>query len=43
MSWFVRIKFEPRDAWVGLFFDTAKGWTYICLVPFFPIIVGRKR
>lgn len=46
MRWFVKIKFEPRDVWIGVFWDKKpKGskiqyWDiYICLVPLFPIRV----
>lgn len=35
-----RIKFEPRDLWVGVFVDTDKQRLYICLLPCFPIVIG---
>lgn len=35
----VRFFFEPRDAWVGLFWRTAPGEleVFLCLLPFLPI------
>lgn len=36
----IRLKWEPRDLWVGLFVDTEKGRLYVCLVPCLPIIVS---
>ncbi len=50
----MRIKFEPRDLWVGLYWARSRTTTlntdvehynfYVCLVPCFPIIftVNRK-
>lgn len=39
----IQLKFEPRDAWVGVFvgYDRLKSATrvYLCLVPFLPIVV----
>lgn len=37
----IRIKFEPRDLWLGLFVDTERRRLYICLVPCFPVVIGR--
>lgn len=37
----VRVKFEPRDLWLGVFVDTAQRRLYICVVPCLPIIVER--
>jgi len=40
------IKFQPKDAWIGVYFDTTKAILskqihildiYICLIPFVPI------
>ena len=50
----MRIKFEPRDLWVGIFWDRAGRITtldtdqqqyrvYICLVPMLPIIFTIRR
>ena len=35
----ITIYFEPRDAWVGLYWNTIGNdlFIYVCLVPFFPI------
>lgn len=35
----VRLKFEPRDVWLGAYFDTVNTRVYICVVPMFPIII----
>lgn len=39
----VRIRFEPRDLWIGLFWDrsalTGNLCLYLCLIPCFPICV----
>ena len=35
----VRVKFEPRDIWLGLFVDTAKRRLYVCLLPCLPVII----
>jgi hypothetical protein len=49
----VKIKFEPRDIWIGLYWtksrattldtDTERTTFYICIVPCFPIIFEVKR
>jgi hypothetical protein len=47
----IRIKFEPRDLWVGAFiktewrghnslFDLYTVTVYVCLVPMLPLILG---
>lgn len=34
----VKIYFEPRDAWVGVFWDRRPNLTvWICVIPFVPI------
>jgi hypothetical protein len=38
----VEIKFEPRDLWVGVFFDTDKDKLYVCAIPCFPVIVQAE-
>ena len=39
-----RPKFEPRDIWVGVFWDRRDDgvWLYICLVPCV-VLIGRPR
>lgn len=50
----MKIKFEPRDLWVGVFWDRGARITtletdqqqyrvYVCLVPCFPIIFTVSR
>lgn len=50
----MQIKYEPRDLWVGIFWDRAGRTTtletdrqhyrvYVCLVPCFPIIFTVSR
>ena len=45
----VRVKFEPRDLWVGVFVD--KSWweggrrwhrLYVCLLPTLPIVIAWR-
>lgn len=39
-------RFEPRDMWVGLFWDRlADGWTalYVCVVPCFVVRFDVRR
>jgi hypothetical protein len=50
MGWTVRLLFEPRDLWVGVYWDRIyevyeQGYDlYICLLPMLPIKVScRKR
>lgn len=50
--WKVRVKWEPRDIWIGLYWTRpaeyvgtpphlrSRSW-YICIVPCLPIIVSR--
>lgn len=43
--WRVRLLFEPRDLWLGVFWDRRSGyapglnglWVYVCLFPCLPI------
>jgi hypothetical protein len=35
----IRLKFEPRDIWIGAFIDTKNDRLYICVIPMFPIII----
>jgi hypothetical protein len=50
----MQIKYEPRDLWVGIFWDRAGRTTtletdrqhyrvYVCLVPCFPVIFTISR
>jgi hypothetical protein len=36
----VRIKFEPRDLWIGAFVDTERRRLYLCVVPCFPVVLA---
>lgn len=42
----VRVKFEPRDVWVGVYVakpEAAIPWTrrvYMCLIPMLPLVVS---
>ncbi len=40
MSWSWSVKWEPRDLWVGLYWDRRVDgvWFYVCLVPTIVII-----
>ena len=44
-----KIKFEPRDAWVGVYWKKRASFlsVYVCIIPFFPLVThwrfGRKR
>jgi hypothetical protein len=34
LRWYVKVFFEPRDLWVGVFLKPAFGWDiYICPLP----------
>lgn len=45
-----RLLWEPRDMWVGIFWNTISGErllsdyliVYVCLVPFFPIAISIR-
>jgi hypothetical protein len=41
----VRLKFEPRDLWIGLYWTRdERGLSfYVCLLPMLPIILRRKE
>lgn len=34
-----RLKFEPRDAWIGAYIDTHSLRAYVCFIPFVPLII----
>ncbi|MEO1063636.1 MAG: hypothetical protein AAFZ07_19645 [Actinomycetota bacterium] len=38
----VRVRFEPRDAWIGAYFDTDRRRVYLCLVPFLPLVIESR-
>lgn len=52
--WSAQLLFEPRDAWIGLYWDRPflgyardgqMMWElrlYICLVPFFPLLLTKR-
>lgn len=41
----ISVKFEPRDVWIGVYWNLSKSvessyrqlWVYICIVPMLPI------
>jgi hypothetical protein len=37
----VRLLWEPRDLWLGVYRDPTKRRTYICLLPCLPIVIER--
>lgn len=37
------VKLEPRDWWIGLYRDPPRQRVFVCLVPCFPILIGRTR
>lgn len=53
--WKVRAFFEPRDAWVGVFWDRPVSYgdqgqpliqhlkVYVCLLPFLPVVFHRTE
>ena len=45
MKWRIRLKFEPRDIWVGLFWDRAYDGLhlYVCLLPMIVVHISRVR
>lgn len=40
-EWRVRVLWEPRDLWLGVYRDTAKRRLYICVLPCLPIVIER--
>lgn len=46
----MKIRFEPRDLWIGIYWtinnlncsDGKYLYIYICIIPCFPIIFGKK-
>lgn len=43
--WFIRLLFDPRDLWIGLYWkrDCTHGCIYICILPMFPIQIRWVR
>ena len=41
----VQIKFEPRDLWVGVYWERRFGFLniYVCLLPMLPIKLSFRR
>lgn len=35
----MKIKFEPRDLWIGVYVDTRGRKLYLCVLPCIPIIL----
>lgn len=44
-GWSIRIKLEPRDLWVGLYWDNKPQWfdVYICIIPVVPIHIRKVK
>lgn len=43
-KWTVKIKWEPRDIWIGVFNDMrVTDRIYICIIPCLPIIFESNR
>lgn len=42
-TWKVRLMWDPRDLWVGVYRDTSRRRTYVCLVPCLAIVIERTR
>lgn len=38
----VHILFEPRDLWIGVYWDRQRG-IYLCIIPCFPIHITFTR
>lgn len=54
VKWFFKIKWEPRDTWLGVYWTRPKGFIghppkfrsrqwFICVVPCLPIIITRRE
>jgi hypothetical protein len=49
MTWRLHVVFEPRDCWVGIYWDRwrgtfSHGWdVYLCIVPCLPIHLFLNR
>ena len=41
----VSIKFEPRDIWIGVYWDRRSRWlfVYVCIIPMLPIVIKIRR
>lgn len=41
----ISIRFDPRDVWVGVFWNRYPGElrVYVCIVPLFPILLTFKE
>lgn len=39
--WDIGVKFEPRDLWIGVYWDyrARSLWIYVCAVPMFPLFI----
>ena len=37
----VRVRFEHRDMWIGIYRDTERQRTYVCVIPCLPLVISR--